>query len=744
MSVGRWRLIRKIGKGGHADVWLAEGKDGQPAALKVLRGLEPRSRTYRRFRDEVELMRRLGDLPGVLPLLDASVPEKPSRSNPAWLAMPLATGLREHFGDQADLRAVVGAIAEVAETLAELGSTHGVYHRDIKPANLYVVAGAALVGDFGLAAFPDSAGLTRPHDKVGPIGFLAPEMLEVSGETDPGPADVYALAKTLWVLATGSRWPPQGEILVTDEDFRLGSRTGQARAQLLESLLAQATKNRPTDRPTMRDFAAELRRWLAPPSATRIAESNDEDLRRRIGAIQDPERARRQQIQSTQRAINDTLGVMRDHLGSINETLSKYGLDTTFNSSEVMFQELGLGTEPAHYRTGWEARGFADSSRNDGRGPLEFIAVAGIEDLGSGRIRLLAAHAIGENHMGRRVVWSDDATVLPKTAGEADALARLGSALAKNLPPSLTLFAERLEARYPPPILRDSLAAATGPDGLFYVLGGQLQFDGGALAVVETFDPSLAQWADAPPMPTARMQLTATTLNGRIFALGGHTHAGHVDAVEAFDPVTQAWNDMASLPNAVSECACAAAGDLLIACGGYGDVDMRSEEVLAYDSRQDRWDVIGHLVVPCRGHAFVASADGLFYMIGGWHTRRSESPWTAAVSAFDVKTCTWESRAPLPTPRAFLAAAAGRDGRIYAAGGFNGDGEVDLIEVYNPDTDEWVKHGHMKATRAYFAASTGPDGDVLFVGGKVSEVDMAEIIEIDPVLEASNDADPPV
>jgi serine/threonine protein kinase len=135
-TVGDWQLVGQIGYGGNATVYSAfRGDPEDLVALKVLRDVD-RTDTYQRFTNDVEILRRIGDFPGVLPLVDAHVPEVPTAEDTPWLAMPMATALRSALAD-ADLDEVVTAIAEVAETLAELRSKHELGHRDIKPANLY-------------------------------------------------------------------------------------------------------------------------------------------------------------------------------------------------------------------------------------------------------------------------------------------------------------------------------------------------------------------------------------------------------------------------------------------------------------------------------------------------------------------------------------------------------------------------------------------------------------------------------
>lgn len=68
-----------------------------------------------RFRNEIRAMADLSDTPGVLPIQDSCVPERTTRSNPAWLAMPVATLLTEQLGEGPAVRDVVDRLTTFRE-----------------------------------------------------------------------------------------------------------------------------------------------------------------------------------------------------------------------------------------------------------------------------------------------------------------------------------------------------------------------------------------------------------------------------------------------------------------------------------------------------------------------------------------------------------------------------------------------------------------------------------------------------
>ena len=269
-SVDRWTLVELLGKGGNAEVWRARC-DGEEVALKVLNQRRPESEAYQRFRNEIEALNRVGPRDHVLPLLDSHLPESPSRTNLAWLAMPTAGPLSEGL-EQADLREVVTAVAEIARTLAQLEEEFELHHRDIKPSNLYLIDGRAAISDFGLVDLPHASELTGSGRPLGPQHFLAYEMLDEPANADPGPADVYSLAKTLWVLATDQRWPPQGEQQASNSHYSVGNFRPHPLAGRLDELIERCTRHQPRARPSMQEVADDLEAWVrlelqTPPEA---------------------------------------------------------------------------------------------------------------------------------------------------------------------------------------------------------------------------------------------------------------------------------------------------------------------------------------------------------------------------------------------------------------------------------------------------------------------------------------------
>jgi hypothetical protein len=259
-----------------------------------------------RFVNEARETQALAGNDGVIRVLDVAPGPEPD-----WYVCELATPLAEHLGGEPNLWDVVAVVADVADTLADLAERK-IFHRDIKPDNLLHARGRAIVADFGIAAWPDVARVTKTGEKVGPAHFLAPEMRADGKDARPGPADVYALAKTLFVLANPDLgdYPPPGRHDAERREFSL-YRAGQRTAHEIEALLEWATEHRPAYRPTMRQFAGELRDWLSITEPTAAVRPKHPAFRRGIGPEMQAEVAL---IARRKRALIDRLRRVGDDL----------------------------------------------------------------------------------------------------------------------------------------------------------------------------------------------------------------------------------------------------------------------------------------------------------------------------------------------------------------------------------------------------------------------------------------------
>jgi N-acetylneuraminic acid mutarotase len=265
---------------------------------------------------------------------------------------------------------------------------------------------------------------------------------------------------------------------------------------------------------------------------------------------------------------------------------------------------------------------------------------------------------------------------------------------------------------------RDSLAAATGPDGLIYAIGG---FDGSThLNRVEAYDVATNTWSTEASLPgVGRGNLpVATGPDGRIYAIGGFTDTGATSEVDAYDTTTNTWTTVASMPGGPRSDFAAATGPdgRIYAIGGWDGTSILSR-VEAYDTTTNTWTTEASMPGGPREDLLAATGpDGRIYAIGG--DSGNNCPATGVVEAYDTSTNTWTTLASMPGGgRTNLAGAVGPDGRIYAIGGVTCTGYLNRVEGFNPSSNTWTTGQPMPTTRQFEAVATGPDGRIYAIGG---------------------------
>jgi serine/threonine protein kinase len=229
---------------------------GRQVAIKLL--LKTKPVAYARFRSEITALKLVAGIEGVLKVVEDHLPAQLGAERP-WYAMPVATPILRKIQTFGPRESVV-AISQVAETMAHLHAK-GISHRDIKPANLLLYERRCHIGDFGLVDYPSKTGLTGAKERLGPGCTMSPEVRRSGNRADPFPADVYSLAKTLWILLTRDQKGFEGRY-DAEGDISIRKFCGDMYITSLEKLLSESTEHRSERRPRMREFAERLVQWL--------------------------------------------------------------------------------------------------------------------------------------------------------------------------------------------------------------------------------------------------------------------------------------------------------------------------------------------------------------------------------------------------------------------------------------------------------------------------------------------------
>ena len=205
---GRYRVLRKIGSGGMADVWLAEDSHLQrQVALKVLHSRFAQDREFvERFRREAESAASLHH-PNVVAVFDRG-----DVDGTYYIAMQYLQGrsLKQLIDIGLTPAQSVYLIRQVLEG-ARFAHRNGVVHRDLKPHNVIVDdEGKAVVTDFGIARAGVSE-ITQTGSVMGTPHYLSPE--QAQGEEVTPVSDLYSIGVILYEALAG-RVPFEGESAV--------------------------------------------------------------------------------------------------------------------------------------------------------------------------------------------------------------------------------------------------------------------------------------------------------------------------------------------------------------------------------------------------------------------------------------------------------------------------------------------------------------------------------------------------
>lgn len=275
--IGHYKLLRLLGRGGTAVVYLAEQEHpARNVALKVLRrGFTSRS-AFRRLEEEARILARLQH-PGIAQIFEAGLTDSNDEPSP-YFAMEFVEG--ELLTDFAEARSL--STRQRLELMLPLcdavehAHQRGIIHRDLKPANILVTESAApKVLDFGIARATDcdlrtTTLRTDIGQLIGTIPYMSPEQTLGDGDALDTRSDVYSLAVVAYELLTG-RLPqqldhkpiPEAIRIIREENPAPPSRIVATLRGDIDTILFKALeKDRNRRYQTITEFAADIRRYL--------------------------------------------------------------------------------------------------------------------------------------------------------------------------------------------------------------------------------------------------------------------------------------------------------------------------------------------------------------------------------------------------------------------------------------------------------------------------------------------------
>jgi len=268
---GRYRILRALGEGGMANVYLAHDLIlDRDVSVKLLRlDLRDDPGTIRRFQREALAATELVH-DNIVQVYDVG-----EENGMQYIVMEYVEGtdlkayIKDHF--PIPYREVIQIMEQILSAV-KMAHEHNIIHRDLKPQNILIDHNqVAKITDFGIAVTLSEHSLTQTNTVLGSVHYLSPE--QARGGMATKQSDIYSLGIILYEMLTGTV-PFEGETAVSialkhfQSDVPAVRDTDPRIPQALENVVFKATAKRPQDRYTqVADMAADLQTSLSPKRA---------------------------------------------------------------------------------------------------------------------------------------------------------------------------------------------------------------------------------------------------------------------------------------------------------------------------------------------------------------------------------------------------------------------------------------------------------------------------------------------
>ena len=267
----RYRIIRSLGEGGMANVYLAHDMVlDRDVSVKLLRlDLRDDPSTKRRFHREAMAATQLND-PHIVGIYDVG-----EDHGLQYMVMQYVKGtdlkayIKKHY--PIPLPQVIDIMEQVLSAVAT-AHAHGIIHRDLKPQNILIDENKNVkITDFGIAVAVSQDSLTQTNTLMGSVHYLSPE--QARGSIATKQSDIYSLGIILFELLTG-KVPFEGETAVSialkhfREEIPSVREQNKEIPQALENVIIKATAKEPAERySSVDEMAADLKTVLDPQRA---------------------------------------------------------------------------------------------------------------------------------------------------------------------------------------------------------------------------------------------------------------------------------------------------------------------------------------------------------------------------------------------------------------------------------------------------------------------------------------------
>ena len=263
MLSGRYEVLKRVGSGGMADVYMAKDhKLNRNVAVKVLKSEYVEDEKFlKKLETEAQAVARLSH-PNIVNIYDVGMEDGIN-----YIVMELAEviTLKEYIRKKGYLspKETVEISTQIASAISHAHKNH-IIHRDIKPQNILVSdTGIIKVTDFGIAKATSSNTVTSTATAMGSVHYISPE--QAKGRFCDEKSDIYSLGITMYEMVTG-HVPFDHENGVTialmhlQNEITPPSQIRDGIPDSLEKIILKCTMKKPEERyQTADDLIADLR-----------------------------------------------------------------------------------------------------------------------------------------------------------------------------------------------------------------------------------------------------------------------------------------------------------------------------------------------------------------------------------------------------------------------------------------------------------------------------------------------------
>ena len=194
------------------------------------------------------------------------------------------------------------------------------------------------------------------------------------------------------------------------------------------------------------------------------------------------------------------------------------------------------------------------------------------------------------------------------------------------------------------------------------------------------YNPRHDRWSTLCPMKRERCRFTLSVIGRRLYAVGGNSEAvNNVDVIsgEKYDPDQDSWSTISAIPTDDGHCSQHAAVDwndrwLFLSGGLDSDSDVQNN-MLAYDTENDKWEHRSPMPTPRADHSMLVHQDKI-YVVGGWFEQVQQQTRVLVqdIHVYDIFSDTWSTETKVPTPRLHSGVTLYHS-KLYVIGGFHSD-----------------------------------------------------------------------